>query len=357
MAIALSSTAATATDRTNHPPLQPGWIDAPHHRIALGDFPLTSGAAIEDFSISFAVHGDLADRALPAAIALCAIGSVHHRLDFLIGPGQALDPRRMRIIAIDAIGNGLTTSPSNSRRQPGMQFPKFTIRDMVRSQKLLLEKLGIDELALVIGASMGGMQALQWGVEYPGFARKIVALTPMAKTAPWAAAVNQAARQGLIGRLRGHAGGAAYPKDIWDAWIPVMQLLAMRTPAQVDRTFSDAAELQAWMARQAAWWQAQGFDPIDWIYQSWAYDAHDVGCAPGFDGDTTRALESISADTLIITPTLDLYNPVGSAQAAASHIRRCEFHKIESDWGHLMASAADQPSVRWMNAKIMQFLG
>ena len=123
----------------NHPPLQPGWIDAPHYSVDLGDFTLESGHAIKDFSVSFAVHGDLANHALPTAIALCAIGSTHHRLDFLIGPGLALDPTRMRIIAIDAIGNGLTTSPSNSTKQPGMKFPRFSIKDMVRSQKLLLE--------------------------------------------------------------------------------------------------------------------------------------------------------------------------------------------------------------------------
>lgn len=353
----MSSTADTASISERHPPLQADWIDAPHHRVGLGDFALESGAAIQNFSVSFAAHGDLADHTLPVAIALCAIGSTHHRLDFLIGPDRALDPRRMRIIAIDAIGNGLTTSPSNSQRQPGMQFPRFTIRDMVRSQKLLLEMLGIGELALVIGASMGGMQALQWGAEYPGAARKIVALTPMAKTAPWAAAINQAARQGLLGRLHGHAGGCGYPQDIWDAWIPVMQLLAMRTPAQLDREFSGTADLQAWIKKRTAWWQQQGFDPIDWIYQSWAYDSHDIGSGPVFGGDTVLALKSIRAETLIITPTLDLYNPVGSAQAAASHIPNCEFHAFESDWGHLMASAADTQAAQWMNGKIRQFLG
>ncbi len=336
--------------------MQPGWIDVPHHRIALGDFQLESGAVIKDFDISFAVHGNLADDTLPATIALCAIGSVHHRLDFLIGRDQALDPRRMRIIAIDAIGNGLTTSPSNSQQQAGMRFPKFTIRDMVRSQKLLLEALKIDNLELVIGASMGGMQALQWGVEYPGVANKIVALTPMAKTAPWAAAVNHAARQSLIGRLGGNTANGTYPKDIWDAWTPIMQLLAMRTPMQVDREFSTSAAVLTWISKRTAWWQEQGFDPIDWIYQSWAYDSHDVGAGPKFGGDTIRALESISADTLIVTPTLDLYNPTGSAQAAASHIPRCKLIVKESDWGHLMASAADGPSALWLNARIRQFL-
>jgi homoserine O-acetyltransferase len=339
---------------TGHPPQQPGWIDAPHYRSRFGDFPLDGGAVINDFSISFAVHGDLADHALPLAIGLCAIGSIHHRLDFLIGPGRALDPRHMRIIAIDAIGNGLASSPSNSQRQPGMAFPRFTIRDMVRSQKLLLEQLGIGQVALIIGASMGGMQALQWGVDYPGIARKIVALTPMAKTAAWAAAVNHAAREALLGRLGSAKTG--YPPDVWDAWVPIMQLLAMRNPAQVDKEFRDAAHLQAWMTQRTLWWKTQGFDPIDWIYQSWAYDQHDVGRGPAFNGDTVRALQSIRADTLIITPTLDLYNPVESGQAAASHIPRCELYKIGTDWGHMMASATDQAAVLSIQAKIKQFL-
>ena len=339
-----------------HPPFQAGWIDAPHGLVALGNFVLDSGATVTDFSVSYAVHGDLLDESLPVAVVLCAIGSVHHRLDFLIGPDQALDPSRFRIIAIDAIGNGMTTSPSNSAHQAGMLFPKFSIRDMVRSQKLLLEALGVGEIEVVVGASMGGMQALQWGVEYPTAVRKIVALTPMAKTAPWAAAINEAARQSLLGRLQAHSAGSTCPAGIWDGWIPIMQLLAMRTPAQLAREFGDAPACLAWIKQRTTWWSQQGFDPVDWIYQSWAYDAHDVAATPGFDGDTACALASIRASTLIVAPQLDLYNPVECAIAAAKHIPHCELHQIASDWGHLMASSADAPAVQNMNDKIGRFL-
>jgi homoserine O-acetyltransferase len=73
-----------------------------------------------------------------------AISGNHHRLDFLIGPGKALDTNKYFVICTDAIANGLTTSPSNSVAQPRMKFPKFLIRDMVASQhKLLTEHLGI----------------------------------------------------------------------------------------------------------------------------------------------------------------------------------------------------------------------
>ncbi|MDB5821699.1 MAG: alpha/beta hydrolase [Herminiimonas sp.] len=339
-----------------HPPFQAGWVDAPHGAVALGDFVLDSGATISDFSASYAVHGNLLDESLPVAVLLCAIGSTHHRLDFLIGPDHALDPRFTRIIAIDAIGNGLTTSPSNSAQQAGMLFPRFSIRDMVRSQKLVLQALGVGEIEVVVGASMGGMQALQWGVEYPQAVRKIVALTPMAKTAPWAAAINEAARQSLQGRLQARSTGDPYPPDIWDGWTPIMQLLAMRTPAQLASAFRDASTCLAWIKQRTAWWRDQGFDPIDWIYQSWAYDAHDVGATPGFDGDTARALASIRAKTLIIAPQLDLYNPVECARSAAKQIADCELHEIASDWGHLMASSADETAVKNINDKISSFL-
>ena len=114
-----------------------------------------------------------------------AISGNHHRLDFMIGPGKALDPEKYFIICTDAIGNGLTTSPSNSKVQPRMQFPKFTIRDMVESQyRLVKEKFGIEHVVAVIGPSMGGMQALQWGVSHPDFMDALVAMVPLRRRPP-----------------------------------------------------------------------------------------------------------------------------------------------------------------------------
>ena len=87
----------------------------------------------------------------------------------MIGPGKALDTDKYFIVCTDAISNGLTTSPA-IKAQPRMQFPQFTIRDMVQSQyRLMKEKLGIDQVVAVVGPSMGGMQALQWGVSHPEY--------------------------------------------------------------------------------------------------------------------------------------------------------------------------------------------
>ena len=109
-----------------HGPSQP-----PHQLYKMGDFKLESGGVIKDFAISYVTHGTLNAKKSNAILMVTAISGNHHRLDFMIGPGKALDTDKYFIIATDAIGNGLTTSPSNSTAQPSMQFPKFLIRDMI----------------------------------------------------------------------------------------------------------------------------------------------------------------------------------------------------------------------------------
>src|SRR5215472_17044278 len=160
--------------------------DPPHQSYRLGDFTLESGEIIKDFSIAYVTHGALNDNKSNAILMVTAIVGNHHRIDYLIGPGRGLDPSKYFIITTDAIGNGLTTSPSNSKSQPRMTFPKFNIRDMVNSQnRLITEKFGITRLVTVIGASMGGMQALQWAVSYPDKMNSIVPIIPLARTPAW----------------------------------------------------------------------------------------------------------------------------------------------------------------------------
>src|SRR5438552_4050637 len=142
--------------------------DPPHQLYQMNDLTLESGQIIRDFAISYVTHGTLNAKKSNAILMVTAISGNHHRLDFMIGPGKALDTNKYFIIATDAVSNGFTTSPSNSAVQPGMQFPKFMIRDMVTSQhRLLTEHLGINHLVAVVGPSMGAMQVLQWGVSHP----------------------------------------------------------------------------------------------------------------------------------------------------------------------------------------------
>jgi len=338
-----------------HPPLQGDWIDAPHHLSSIGDFPLELGGQIKNCQVSYVVHGDLQDQSKPLVVFLCAIGSIHHRLDFLINQSRTLDIKNARIIAIDALGNGFSSSPSNSIEQPFFQFPQFTIRDMVHSQKKLLDQLGITHVNTIIGASMGGMQALQWAVSYPDFMDFIVALTPMSKTTAWASSMTRAARESLAPHIEPKG---SYDRDkAWLAWLPIMQMLAMRTPKECDEQFADVLQMQGWHEQRLQWWKRMNFHPLDWIYQSIAYDAHDVSQTASFNGNLANALGSIKAKCLIGIPSLDLFNPIEQAICTANLIPNCALLKLDTNWGHMAASALDTPSTKAISEAIDQLTG
>jgi homoserine O-acetyltransferase/O-succinyltransferase len=336
--------------RWQHPPLQPGWIDSAHQSLEPGELPLESGEVIRDFSLSYVTHGRRAAAGDNIILVLTAIGATHHRLDFLIGPGRPLDPERHFIICVDAIGNGLTTSPSNSAAQPDLAFPRFSIRDMVASQRRLLDSLGIDRLAAVVGASMGGMQALQWGVSDPALMRGIIALVPMARTRPWSVAMNEVARRILMADPGWPSGpyGSGF-----DSWAAMTRVITNRSPGAL--AGMTAAAVPGLIAEVIAMMRRIGPDPLDWVYQSFAYDAHDVGATPGFGGDTAAALRTIRAPTLLLVPELDLYNPVEDAIEAAGLIPDATMVRLAGHAGHAVA-ADSSPQLAEIRAAIGEFL-
>ena len=341
----------------SHPPLAPDHIDAPHREAELGDLGLESGEVIVDYRQSFVTHGaPNADRS--NAILVCpALTATHHRLDFLIGAGKALDPARWFVIVADPIGNGLSTSPSNSAAQPRMRFPRFALRDMVEAQhRLLTGHLGIERVHAVVGASMGGIQALQWAVSHPRFMDRVVAMTPMARTAPWAVLVTETARACLCADPAWTGDGfAASPERGWRAYAGLMSALLMRTPDAV-ATLGDADAAHRWFDGVVAQQATIGFDAHDYLYQSWAYERHDVGTTPGFVGDTQAALASIESKALLLAPPLDLFNPAAEARAAAAAIPGARFVEIPSAMGHLAATSALAADAAFLNREIGAFL-
>jgi len=326
---------------------------------ALGDLALESGETILDYRQSYATHGAL-DRDKRNAILVCAsLTGNHHRLDFLIGPGKALDPARWYVIATDAIGNGLSTSPSTSERQPRMRFPRFSIRDMVGAQhRLLVEHLGVRELHAVVGASMGGMQALQWGVSHPDFMDALVAMVPLAKTPAWTVAVLEASRKAIMEDPAWKDGNYdAPPEKGVRLWRDILSLLSARTPDMYAAQFKNGMDVLPWMEAQETA-QMKLFDANDWIYQTWAYERHDVGATPGFGGDTAKALASIKAKTLILTGTKDLLNPEFEPTEAGKNIPGVKMMTISPGTvtGHAAAGGAIPADVEFLNRETGAFL-
>ena len=239
---------ALAAQALAHAPNQ-----APHQLYKIGDFKLESGEVIKDFSISYVTHGKLNAKKSNAILMVTAISGNHHRLDFMIGPGKALDSDKYFIICTDAIGNGLTTSPSNSTAQPRMQFPKFQIRDMIASQhRLMTEHLGISHVVAVVGPSMGGMQALQWGVSHPGYMDSIVAMVPLAKTPAWSVAVMEASRKAIMLDPEWKGGNYTSPPEGGiRLWRDILGFLAARTPEVYREQFPNSQlDVLPWLQQQ-----------------------------------------------------------------------------------------------------------
>lgn len=356
--IALAALLAFAPGLRAQPTAEPGL-----QTFRIGDLTLESGEVVRDFSIAYMTEGTLNAAKSNAVLMVTAIGGNHHRIDFMTGPGKGLDTDRLFVVKTNAIGNGLTTSPSNSATQRGPDFPHFTIRDMVQSQRLLLQHLGIEHLVAVAGASMGGMQVLQWGVSHPAMMDALVALTPMARTTPWSIAVNHATRQALM--LDPAFQGGRYttqPLAGWRMRADVLQVLATRTPEAMRQQFPNPMDVVPWIVAQEDTVAKSGFDANDWIAQTWAYDRHNVGDTlvdgkPAFGGDPTRALRSIKAKTLVMSGRLDLYNPVEDGIEAAAAIQDGRHVTIPSVHGHVAASPGFKPAdLEFINATVRTFM-
>ncbi len=351
--LAIPAAMLIATLAVAHGPNQP-----PHQLYKMGDFKLESGEVIKDFAISYVTHGTLNAEKSNAILMVTAISGNHHRLDFMIGAGKALDTNKYFIIATDAIADGLTTSPSNSTAQPRMQFPKFLIRDMVTSQhRLLTEQLGINHVVAVVGPSMGGMQVLQWGVSHPDFMDSLVAMVPLAKTPAWTVAVLEASRKAIMLDPAWNQGNYTNPPERGiRLWRDVL-FLAARSPEMYRDQFKIPLDVLPWLQQQETN-LIKAFDANDWIYQTWAYDRHDVGTTPGMNGDTSKALQAIKAKTLILHGTKDLLNPEWEPQEAAKQIRDAKVVTISpgTTTGHASAGGVFPADVDFINRETAAFL-
>lgn len=145
----------------------------------LGDLALESGGAIANCRLGYRTGGVLNDDKSNVVVFPTWFGGTTEDLEKyqVVGPGKLADTDRYYVIAIDALANGVSCSPSNSQAVGGGPVPKISIGDMVQSQHLLLTRtLGITHARAVMGISMGGMQTFQWIASHPGFMDKAVTI-------------------------------------------------------------------------------------------------------------------------------------------------------------------------------------
>jgi homoserine O-acetyltransferase len=149
---------------------KPSAVEGTQQFEEFGDFKLQNGAVIHKFRIGYRTLGELNSDKSNAVLWPTWLGGTSQDLLQFIGPGRVLDPGKYFVILVDAIGDGVSSSPSNSKSQPGMKFPQFTIRDMVEAEhRLLTDVLKLSHARAVMGVSMGGMQTFSWALAYPDY--------------------------------------------------------------------------------------------------------------------------------------------------------------------------------------------
>jgi homoserine O-acetyltransferase len=330
------------------------------HEFLITNFRTESGVVLPQARIVYGTYGRLnADRSNAVLLPSHYMANFHG-YEWLIGPGKALDPAELFLVATELFGNGSSSSPSNTPEPlHGPRFPVTTIRDNVEAvHRLLTEALGITHLRAVVGFSMGAQQAFQWAVSYPDYMNRIVATSGTAKTYPHGIVRLEGQIAALTADPAFRDGDYKEPPRkgleafgmVWAAWLYSQEWWRRelwRAGSPPGTTFEQVSN--RFRTRFSA-------DANDYILQARTWERHDVGATPGFGGDVERALRSIKVPLLYMPSETDLYFPVGDARYEAPFISKCTLMPIPSLWGHTAGAASNSADAKFLNENIGRFL-
>ena len=299
--------------------------------------------------------------------------------DGMIGPGKAFDTSRFFVVSSNLLGGCRgTTGPSSinpaTGRPYGSDFPVITVADMVRAERALLNELGIPRLAAVAGGSLGGMQALEWAVQYSD---QVDAIVPIASTHalhPQGVAWNAIARNAITGDpdwQGGHYYGTGRaPTAGMGVARMVGHITYLSAPSLNDKfgrrlQFADDIrylltepefQVESYLRHQADTF-VKRFDANTYLYTSRALSYFDLARQHG-GGQLAHALRNMSARTLLIAFSSDwLYPPAGSEELTAALRamgKEVDLHVIDAPYGHdcfLLEEARQTPMIQQFLAR------
>jgi homoserine O-acetyltransferase/O-succinyltransferase len=293
----------------------------------LGHFRLENGQVIRNCRLAYRTFGILnSDKSNAVLFPTWLAGTTRELIDLeFIGPGKMADSSKYFVVAVDAFGNGVSSSPSNSRRQPDQSFPRFSIKDMVNAQQILLTRyLHLSRLHGVIGISMGGMMAYQWMVSYPDFMDKAVAIAGSPRLTSYDLLLWQAELSAIdAGRGKTKEAKAAMKT------MTAIHSLHMRTPHYITANIPPEDFPQFLAATEKGMMK---YNVYDWASQVKAIMDHDI--YRKFGEAIDPAVKTIRAKALIVWAQQDLAVNSEPAEALAGYLHADTF-ELPGDCGHL----------------------
>lgn len=326
----------------------------------LGDVGLQSGETLPQTFLAYKTYGALNTAKDNVIVFPTSFGDQHYQNEWLIGTNKALNPEKYFIVIPNMLGNGLSSSPSNTASPfDKAKFPHVTIFDNVAlQQRLLTERFGVKKVALVTGWSMGAIQAFQWGASYPEMVERLAPFAGTAKTWPH----NQVLIDGIRAVLQ---ADAAWNQGMYTA----PPELGLRTLGRVYASwgFSQAfyreechkelgyAALSDFLSQ---FWEESFIhsDANDLLTMMWTWQHADISRNPLYNGDFALALNSIKARTIVMPVRTDLYFTPEDSEYETGLIPNATYHPIESIWGHLAGFGLNPTDANFIDSALKVLL-
>ena len=322
-----------------------------HFEAAL---PLQSGASLRDYSLSYETYGTL-NAARSNAVLIChALNASHHVAgvyegqeksegwwDNMIGPGKSLDTHRFFVIGVNNLGSCFgSTGPMHlnpdTGRVYGADFPVVTVEDWVNSQALLLDALGIQTLAAVMGGSLGGMQTLSWTLQYPERVRHAVVVASAPNLTAENIAFNEVARRAIVTDPDFHAGHFYQHHTVPKRGLRIARMIGHITYLSDDvMNAKFGRQLRSAVQNDVDTPQTTGSHVQDYLYSTQDVEFQ-IESYLRYQGD--KFAEYFDANTyLLITRALDYFDPArdhGGDLSRALARATCKFLLVSftTDW-------------------------
>ncbi|WP_427914213.1 homoserine O-succinyltransferase MetX [Ramlibacter sp. MMS24-I3-19] len=333
--------------------------------------PLRSGASVRDYDLAYETYGQLnADRS--NAVLVChALNASHHVAgvypgqdrsegwwDTMIGPGKPLDTDRFFVIGVNNLGSCFgSTGPMHvnpdTGRIYGADFPVVTVEDWVEAQARLLDQLGIEQLAAVMGGSLGGMQALSWTLQYPHRVRHAAVIASAPNLTAENIAFNEVARRAIVTDPDFHGGNFYEHGVVPKRGLRIARMVGhitylsddvmnerfgrqLREGLDIRYTTQDIEfQIESYLRHQGDKF-SEYFDANTYLLITRALDYFDP--ALRFDGNLSKALAAATARFLLVSFTTDWrFSPQRSrdiVKALLDNRRSVTYAEIDAPHGH-----------------------